>query len=255
MKNFSLLLFFASFAFVHLNAQTTAVDFTAGDCNTGASHNLFSELNQGNVVVLEFAMMNCVPCVTAGKGIEDIVAEFASTGKVKFYTFGFDNSIDCADMLDWLSDNSMEHLVFAGDETQLDYYGGMGMPTVVVTGNASHKVYYQHLGYSPSQNHHITTAIEEALADGTTGIGSAGAEEFAFSPNPFGNFLDVQVPKSSAINEVVLANITGKTVLSQNMNRQSSIRLLTEQLSPGIYFLNLKASGQIIRTMKVVKRS
>lgn len=34
-------------------AQTTAMDFNMNDCN-GQMHNLYSELNQNKVVILEF---------------------------------------------------------------------------------------------------------------------------------------------------------------------------------------------------------
>ena len=51
-----LLMFFANISF----AQKTPTDFTTDDCN-GVSHNLFDELNDGNVIVISW-VMPCGPC-------------------------------------------------------------------------------------------------------------------------------------------------------------------------------------------------
>ncbi|MBL7984152.1 MAG: hypothetical protein JNM91_04100, partial [Flavobacteriales bacterium] len=49
-------------------AQTTALDFTANDCD-GMSHNLFTELEAGDVVIIELVMMGCQPCVTSANSL------------------------------------------------------------------------------------------------------------------------------------------------------------------------------------------
>ena len=55
-----------------LMAQTTALDFTLPDCD-GVSHHLFDELDQGKVVILEFAMIpSCQPCISAGGVLQQI---------------------------------------------------------------------------------------------------------------------------------------------------------------------------------------
>ena len=56
-----------SFTLVSLNAQTsltTAVDFTVTDVH-GNSHNLFSLLNEGKYVIVDFFFTTCGPCISS----------------------------------------------------------------------------------------------------------------------------------------------------------------------------------------------
>ncbi|MCS6991991.1 MAG: T9SS type A sorting domain-containing protein [Chitinophagales bacterium] len=235
-------------------AQSTALDFQAYDCG-GTYHHLFQELDQGYVVVLEFAMMNCAPCVTAGKGIETLVAPFQNThpGRVHFYTFGYENSIDCDDMNNWLAANGMNHPVFAGDAVQTNYYGGMGMPTIVVVGNPSHKVYYNQKGYSPSHDKNIKSAIEQALAE-YTGIGSEPLFGFWAYPNPFNTQLNVSVSAGSGITRVVLSDLTGKAILTREGVGGVSWSWDLSQLPEGTYFLSFFEGKKLVATRKFSKR-
>ena len=54
-------------------AQTTIIDFNQYDCN-GQYHNLYSELDSGYVIVMEF-IMTCSSCVLAGHALETIIAD------------------------------------------------------------------------------------------------------------------------------------------------------------------------------------
>ena len=72
------------FATVFCTAQT-ATDFTADDCN-GTSHNLYSELDDGNVVVLCW-VMPCGPWFLGAEYAQNAVQSFniSHPGKVKYY--------------------------------------------------------------------------------------------------------------------------------------------------------------------------
>ena len=76
-----LVLFVANVSF----AQTTATDFTTNDCN-GVSHNLFNELDNGDVIVIAW-VMPCSPCATYSLPAYSAVQSFASShpGRVHFY--------------------------------------------------------------------------------------------------------------------------------------------------------------------------
>jgi hypothetical protein len=164
-------------------AQTTAVDFNADDCD-GNSHQLFSELEAGDVVILELVMMGCQPCVTAAQSLTaNVLPNVSEPSRVKLYSIGFSNSVTCAQMNNWKSTNGFTHTVFAGMSNLTTYYGGMGMPTIVVVGGSGHTVYYSELGHSASDNPAILAAIEDAL-DAQVGIDEAGATEVAIGPNP-----------------------------------------------------------------------
>jgi hypothetical protein len=64
-------------------AQTTAMDFTQTDCD-GTYHQLFSELDAGNVIILEYMMLNCAPCVTGTQAMEAVIKpyELSHPGRV-----------------------------------------------------------------------------------------------------------------------------------------------------------------------------
>lgn len=254
MNKFTLLLAFALLQ-QSASAQTTAMDFQTYDCS-GNFHHLYNELDLGHVVVLEFAMMNCMPCISAGKGLEAVVAPFQNShpGRVHFYTFGYENNIDCIAMNNWLSANGMNHPVFAGDAAQTNYYGGMGMPTVVVVGNPSHKVYYNQKGYSPSHDKNIKGAIEQALAE-FSGIHQPAAVAFSVYPNPFSTQLSVSVNPESRIDRVVLSDLTGKTIMSRSVSEGAAWNWDLSHLPEGGYFVSFFEGKRLVATRKLAKRS
>lgn len=180
------------------SAQTTALDFTADDC-AGASHHLFSELDSGNAVVLDFVMMNCPDRAPATVAIAvDVISNTIDPARVKFYSIGFDDIITCPQITTWANAGGVPHPVFAGMSDQTAYYGGMGMPTIVVIGGGStHGVYYQHLGYVAGLNGIITNAIDQALLD-AIGVREFEGHTMTFGPNPVVSTLNVNGKYMSA---------------------------------------------------------
>lgn len=174
-----------------LRAQTTAMDFTANDCD-GVSHTLFTDLDQGYCVVIDLVMMGCPSCGPATLAIHDnVIPNVSDPSRVKFYSIGYTNSITCSQITSWRDALPLSHPVFAGMSSMTTYYGGMGMPTVIVLGGgATHGVYYNHLGYSASQATPMITAINSALAD-ANGIQENGAHRITLGPNPTTNTLNV----------------------------------------------------------------
>lgn len=166
-----------------LHAQTTALDFTANDCD-GLSHHLFADLEAGNAVIIDLVMMGCQPCVTASHGITDnVIPNTTDPSRVKFYSIGYTNSINCTQMTSWKTTNGFAHQVFAGMSAQTTYYGGMGMPTIVILGGADHGVFHVQQGYAASDNATLIQEINNALAS-QVGIAESTIAEVMLSPNP-----------------------------------------------------------------------
>lgn len=168
---------------VPCTAQTTGLDFTATDCD-GIEHHLFSDLEAGHAVIIDLVMMGCAPCVTATTAlINDVIPNTTDPSMVKLYSIGYTNSITCSQMNTWKTTNGFMHPVFAGMSAQTTYYGGMGMPTVIVLGGGAHTVFYNELGYSASNNPALIQAINDAL-DAQVGIAESTIAQVAISPNP-----------------------------------------------------------------------
>lgn len=218
-------------------AQTTALDFTANDC-AGTSHTLFSDLDAGYCVVIDLVMMGCPSCIPATHAIVDnVIPNTSNPAMVKFYTIGYTNAITCAQINTWSSDNGFTHPVFAGMSAQTTYYGGMGMPTVIVLGGgANHGVYYNELGHSASDDPTIIGAINSAL-QGAIGVEEIGAHTITLGPNPVASILNLNGSYTSA--KVIDAQ--GRIVLNTAPNGTS---LDVSTLAAGQYTLELIATDK-----------
>lgn len=254
MKTLLLLALVTLVGATSLVAQTTARDWTKNDCD-GNEHHLFAELDNGNVIILEFIMMNCSPCVTAAKGLKSTVAQFADShpGKVKMYSIGFANSYTCEQMADWRTKAGLFHSVFTEGETDVDYYGGMGMPTVVVVGGSSHKVYYKKLGYQPSENSNVTQAITQALEETTTGISESDKPvDLNLYPHPVQSDLTVSF-QSGNVDELVVVDITGREIIRQNVPAGYAQAVLPmSTVENGTYGLRFLHRGAVVDTRVVI---
>lgn len=216
-----------------LNAQTTGLDFTADDCD-GVSHHLFADLDAGYAVIIDLVMMGCQPCVTASNGIlNNVIPLTGDPARVKFYSIGFTNSITCAQMMNWASTNGFSHPVFAGMSAQTTYYGGMGMPTIIVLGGTSHTVYYSELGYSHSDDPALIQALNEAL--GVAAVNEHGLEQVGIGPNPASDLLSITGRWSSAR----VLDVHGREMFA---TEPDGGQLDVSALPAGMYVLRLSAT-------------
>ncbi|MBK9148386.1 MAG: T9SS type A sorting domain-containing protein [Flavobacteriales bacterium] len=220
-----------------MRAQTTALDFTANDC-AGASHTLFSDLDAGYCVVIDLVMMGCPSCIPATHAIvDDVIPNTSNPAMVKFYSIGFSNSVTCAQITSWATTNGFTHPVFGGMSAQTTYYGGMGMPTVIVLGGgATHGVYYNELGHSASDNPTIISAINTALLD-ANGVEENSARSITLGPNPVGSVLNLNGSYTSA----KVIDMHGRVVLN-NIPNGTSLDVST--LASGQYTLELIAADK-----------
>lgn len=231
-----------------ITAQTpdTAYDFNMNDCN-GKMHHLFSELDSGNVVVLEFFMLSCSPCIVAGKSLDAMVTPLKKKygEKVRFYQFGFTKSYTCTQIQNWVSTNGFANAVpFDSGDVQVAYYGGMGMPTVAVVAGKGHKVLFTSMDYKPATDTAIISADIHAFFNST---GIQKNEDISSSvsifPNPASTIftLDFKFEKPGTLN-LTLTNLQGQTVFEvPNENFKSGVwnkTITLPQLKPGTYFLN-----------------
>lgn len=143
------------------------IRWTKKDILKGREYDLYKLMDSGYVVVQEYVMMSCRPCITAGKGLENIVNSLRKLhpGRIKYFQTAYEDETDAATMKKWVKDNGFTpDAVFIKGTKEVAFYGGMGMPTIVVLGGGQrHKGYYKRLGYSPRDNGVIIKAVRRAL--------------------------------------------------------------------------------------------
>ncbi len=143
-------------------------NWTKKDCRTGRSYELYNQMDSGFVIVHEYVMMDCRPCITAGKGLEKIVQSLKGLypGRIKYFQTVYEDETRCDRLEKWVQDNQFTpDALFIEGSKEVTFYGGMGMPTILVLGGGKrHKGYYKHLGYSPRENGVIIKAVRRALA-------------------------------------------------------------------------------------------
>jgi hypothetical protein len=236
-------------------SQTTAMDFTRADCD-GAEHHLYQELNEGKVVVLEYIMLGCPSCILASQKITELIGPFEATnpGRVKQYMFGFIKNYTCAQLKSWQSENTLSGTVFEDGSSQVGYYGGMGMPTIVVTANNTHQVLYVKVGYQESDTTAIKAAIATGLQYNPQGIGDdLSGQGVRIYPTLFTDRFNVSLP-AAASGKLMIFDMLGREVAAQDFDATSAFTVGGLNLHGGIYFVVLKTSEGILGSMKMIRQ-
>lgn len=230
------------------NAQTTAMDFTMNDCNS-VMHNLYSELDPGNVIIMEF-FHTCPSCAAAANDLkamyQDLTATYGTT-KVRFYVTPYDDGYNCTSVLNWVNTNGLSSVVVPFDSggVQTAYYGGMGMPTIVVAAGSTHKLLYlcnQTVPFYTSDTTLIGTAIRNFLDSTYAGVSNIQSNvSISIFPNPTTDELTISIEaKEAGMLKLELANITGDKVAGLTEEKiQTGVwkKNFPISLSNGIYFI------------------
>jgi hypothetical protein len=237
-------------------SQTVAMDVEQDECS-GIPHHLFTELDAGNTIILEYVMLNCAPCIIGTKALESITApyEVSHPGRVHIYSFAFLNSYTCEQILAWKSDNNFTHPVFNNGEEQVSYYGGMGMPTIVVVGTNEHKVFFKSIGYTSALDDLIREAIDSSLLYNPTGVGEQiPASGFRIYPTIFSDRLNVFTSKEIAGAELIIYDTFGRQVLASGIPESGNLAIPVSGLTSGLYFARLKTKNGLSESIKIIKQ-
>lgn len=232
-------------------AQTYAADFTATDCNA-VSHTLFTELNNGKIVVLVW-IMPCAACISDAIAAYDAVQSFALShpGKVKMYLIDDVGNASCATLSAWASTNGVApDAIFdnAGNLINEADYGGGGMPHVVVAGGIDHKIFFNVKDGSNNEIP-ITNAINEAI--NPTGITEANQiiKDLQLFPTPAYDKLTLDYTMNTSLEvKFSITNIQGSVIKSISLPKQNAgshtMNIDLTSTQDGVYFLELNAGGK-----------
>lgn len=240
-------------------AQTTATNFNVKDCS-GTSHDLFSELDAGKVVVIAW-VMPCPSCAGPSLTAYNKVKSYAVShpGRVLFYLADDVANTSCSSLTSWGNTNKITNVpVFSDAAVRMKDYGASGMPKIVVLAGKTHSVLFnQNNGVDATK---LGGAIDKGLdfstglTDNTTGVNSFNLSLF---PNPISNnstTLNYVLTKSSDVTIDVYNALGEKTQISQFQNqaigKQQSV-LNLELLNNGIYFIKV-STGLHSETLKFI---
>lgn len=246
------ILLFAALMFVNTisKAQDTAMQLSGTDCN-GVSHDLFADLDAGKVVLLHFFMPNCTSCPPPAQKIQAMANHIMAThpGMIKGYAMPFQNSTTCEYTSSWVSSNGLSlYAPFDKGATQVAYYGGFGMPTVVLLGGKDHKILFSTLSFSTGDTTIMRDKILEVL--NTTGVNELPSFVSSFSvfPNPARDNVSVTIDlKESVKLSIDVTDLTGKQVaviMDENQTGAVTKQFNTTSLPVGNYLVRLQVNGK-----------
>lgn len=241
-------------------AQLYAEDWTKNDCS-GNSYHLFQYLDEGDVVMLDFVHVGCLPCVIGTTYFDQIFQDYniSHPGRVNLFLLSYDDLTPCIDFLNWGTTYSFPEPKFINNAATLAYYGNMGMPTIVVLGGNQHKIYYlDDQGFSSGEDPLIRSAIDLAL-DEAIGIGESQDENYSVHVYPQPSFdistVDLKTKYEGNVN-AILYDATGRivSVPLQNIFVRDfeSVEIPVGGFPAGIYFLvisgnNFSGTFRIVR--------
>ena len=242
-------IFFLLFLFTGtISFGQTVTDFTKKDCN-GKTHNLFSELDSGNAIIIEF-FHTCLPCKDAAQAMMPMYQKLRTSygNKVRFFGIPEDDSYDCSQVLNWVSVNGLISMVtpFDSGSVQAAYYGGMGMPTVAVVAGSGHKILYlvnaTTASFATSDTTIIGSKIRNFLDSTFAGIPVISSTVFVnIFPNPAATFLAISVETNQAGTlSLEITTITGDKVAGLTEEKiQAGMwsKNFPVSLSNGVYFI------------------
>lgn len=236
-------------------AQMTAMNFNIMDCNNTGPHNLFNDLNSGQVVIVEYFMTSCSPCITAGQTLESMKANLLSQypGKIKAYAFGFNNSYSCNTVNNWVTTNGFTSIPSDSGATQVAYYGGMGMPTIIIAAGTSHNLLGNpYVGFTTGDTTQMAANIRNFLNSQPTGLNESSVSVSGLNifPNPATSEVNIKFfLKENSDVEIDVLDVTGRVVSNLFFEKTQAGAYVktfnTNGIANGNYIVRVKANGSV----------
>lgn len=246
------ILFLVTFiVLIKISEAQPALQIAGNDCD-GIPHDLFAELDAGKASVLFFFMDACGACPPPAQKIQvmmnNIMADYP--GMITGYAMPYTNSTTCAATSNWVANYGHLFAPYDSGAYQVAYYGGFGMPTVVLLGGsgANKRVMFSTLSFLTSD----TTIMRDSILAlfSTTGIADLPSTVSAFRvyPNPATEnvFISVNLKESSNL-LIDVADISGKqlaVIMNERQNGLVNKQYRIAALPNGNYFIRLQVNGK-----------
>lgn len=248
------------FLALHLGAQTPltqAVDFTAKDVY-GNTFNLFSKLNEGKFVFVDFFFTNCGPCQQTAPRLHQAFLNYGANSpnaQVFFVTINRDDNN--AVLQNWeaqymsptgpypLGISGTQGSETGGPQSFSSLYGITAYPTMILIA-PNKQIVEQDIWPVPT----VASFDPFFSAHGITQMPSSVAAvnetpDFNLSPNPSQDFIYLNA-SVEPISGVRVFDLIGKTVLSEQFSKNLTTSTISVSVLPkGIYTMEVSfATGK-----------
>ncbi len=235
-----------------------AMDFQANDCNGNPQH-LFADLDAGQAVVLFYYMPSCGTCPPPAQKIQAMADKINQNcpGMVKGYAYSYQNSTTCAYTAGWVTSNNLPlYAPMDGNGAeQVAYYGGFGMPTVVLVGGTNHAILWSTQNFVTADTATMRDLI--LTMNCVAGINDVTIIQNSLDvyPNPSNDVLTLNFSnKNTSDISYSIQDLLGKTVFASNIETLDKgiieRTVNTGSLANGNYLLNVSING-ILETRKI----
>ncbi|MFM1875367.1 MAG: hypothetical protein RL266_1104 [Bacteroidota bacterium] len=208
----------------------TASDFTITDVD-GNSRNLFTELDNENIVVLKFFTNWCSICNNTADEVVAIYNGYqAASEPVVFWALDRDQNETNADAITYRNNNSIPFPVIGEAYPVAQQFGVVYQPEYYII--RPDRSYVKRTNY---------TAMETAVNEALEALNSLGVED---DLKPAGlRISDRSITWLRSVNETAELHVfdaSGRMVLDRRINGQETVEL---DLSSGVYIYRLLANG------------
>lgn len=77
-------------------------------------------------------------------------------------------------------------------------------------------------------------------------------EEVKIYPIPANKYFNIVIPSNYKNGSIVITDVVGKTVKSIEINNQENIKILTQEINSGVYFLSIENEGQKVYSKRIL---
>jgi thiol-disulfide isomerase/thioredoxin len=251
MKRNFLLTLALFLSFVLANAQTpltTATDFNVTDTD-GNSYNLFSVLNSGKYVCLDFFFTTCGPCQATSPYYKETFTNFGCNSQDIFFI-----SIDQGDTdaeveqfeTTYLGGNAGYPVISGsqgGGNAVCNTYGPAGYPTYILI--APNKQIIENdmwpISNAASFSTYFNSHSLNSKACTATGISKQTwtPEKISVYPNPAVNSLTIETSNNDKLNRIKVFDMLGNVLVNESLDKEKKHELDLGTLEKGVYFAEI----------------
>jgi cytochrome oxidase Cu insertion factor (SCO1/SenC/PrrC family) len=236
---------------------TTAVDFTVTDTK-GVSHNLFSYLNAGKYVCIDFFYKDCPYCGTTAPYLQSAFQHFGCN-EGDLIVLAISSRDNDATLTTYANANGFAYPMISsatgGGSAVNSTYGISQYPTFILI--APNKNIVERDMWPLANAQALITYISghgvQAQAC-TSNIDENSKFEINSYPNPVENVFNVVAPNLNKI-QFEIIDILGKVVIMETQNSSNGqFSIDMSNLKSGLYFVRYSSNDEVFGSSKIIKK-